>query len=77
MQVADSTTAELLEKLAAAGAGATAEGLKLAYELAAHVTCSGDNVAVPLEAMLSLVREQAKEMSSVRLVLAFVTSGRD
>ena len=63
--VADATTSKLLEQLAASGAGASAEGLQAAYQLAAHVT--EPNAAFPLDAMLSLFTAQAKNMSSVRL----------
>ena len=63
--VSDTTTAELLEHLAAAGAGASAEGLKVAYHLA-HVIQPERETAAALDAMLVLMGAQAKEMSSVR-----------
>ncbi len=63
--VSDTTTAELLENLAAAGAGASAEGLKVAYHLA-HVIQPERETAAALDAMLVLMGAQANEMSSVR-----------
>lgn len=64
--VADATTSKLLEQLAVFGAGASAEGLQAAYQLAAHV--AEPKTAFPLDAMLALLSAQAKEMSSVRLI---------
>ena len=58
------TTAELLGNLEAAGASASAEGLRAAYHLAQVVQPAGQTVAA-LDAMLALMRAQAKEMSSV------------
>lgn len=67
--VMDNATVALLDAVAAAGAGASAEGLKAAYRLAEHVIEHKKENAVsalPLEGMLELLVMQANEMSSVR-----------
>lgn len=63
--VSDATTTELLDKIATAGAGASAEGLAASYQLA-HVVQLEGGTAVALDAMLALMGAQAQEMSSVR-----------